>query len=57
MKLEFHLKSLKNSVKENCFTILNAIINIDRGVELSKILNDENAETKYNNWMGFMDVL
>jgi hypothetical protein len=57
MKLEFHLKSLKNSVKENCFTILNAIINIDTGVELSKILNDENAEAKYNNWMGFMDVL
>jgi hypothetical protein len=57
MKLEFHLKSAKNSVLQNCFAILKEVINKERGIDLSKILNDVTAENKFTNWIGFKDAL
>ena len=57
MRLEYHLKSRKNSVVLNCYNIIKEVVNRERGIDLSNFLNDEIAENKFLNWMGFKDSL
>ncbi len=57
MRLESHLKSSKNSVRQNCFNIIKEVLNKERGLDLNKILDDETAESKFNNWIDFKEVL
>jgi hypothetical protein len=57
IKLEFHLKSSKNSVKQNSINIIKEVLNKERGLDLHKILSDEIAENKFLNWTGFESAL